>query len=93
MQALVFNPLSRVIVKRSDGTFDSWIVLHYLDGRVVVGAEVPHPYGTAEATKQIDPRDLARWQRKYADCEVVVRPASEAQIELAYRFAQQYARE
>lgn len=89
----VFDPLTRVIVKRNDGTFESWIVLHYLDGRVVVGAEVPHPYGTAEATKQIPPADLARWQTKYADCEIVVRPATEAQIECAFRWAESYARE
>jgi hypothetical protein len=85
----VFTPLERVIVKRNDGTFESWVVIHpNHEGRVLVGAEVPHPYGTAEGTKQIPVATLERWQTKYADCEVIVRPASPMMLEAACLLAE-----
>lgn len=93
MQALVFTPLTRVLIERSSGDVESWIVLYYLDGHVVVGAEVPYQGEMVRATKHIPPRLLAEWQRELTGRPVEVRPAAEAQLELAVRWAEKYAEE
>lgn len=90
MQATKFSPLDRVLVQRTDGDVDSWIVLHYLDGRVVVGCEAPE----GDLTKHVPPAQLAEWQSTLAQHGAIkVRPASLRQLESAHRFALMYERE
>lgn len=87
----MFKPQDRVIVKRSDGTFESWLVLDTAANVALVGAEVPHPYGTAEATKTIPFVTLARWQAKYATQPITYRAATLHQIEGACHMAEAHA--
>lgn len=87
MQATIFTPLDRVLVERTDGSLDSWIVLHYLDGRVIVGCETEE----GEATKAVPPRILAAWQEQHAGQDHRIRPASLVQLEVARRWAESYA--
>lgn len=87
--ATLFNPLDRVVVKRSGGKVESWIVLHYLDGKVVVGREQK---GQAIA-KHVSPADLAAWQEKFAGQPVKESVASFEQIEVAFKFAELYAKQ
>lgn len=89
MQATKFDPLTRVLVERTDGSLDSWVVLHYLDGRVIVGCETEE----GELTKAVPPRILAAWQEQHAGQDHRIRPASLSQLEVAHRWAVSYAKD
>ena len=87
MQATKFSPLDRVLVERTDGTLDSWIVLHYLDGGVVVGCESEE----GELTKRVPALMLTQWQEQHAGQDHRIRPASLSQLEVAHKWAISYA--
>ncbi len=79
-----FEPLTRVLIQRSNGVVESWAVIRYFKGDVLVGAAYTGHDGVKDRQryKRINPSLLTKWQATLPDTDVY-RPLSDEQLDHA----------